>query len=190
VATQGAGVYCINTLSPQYAHLWCENLNIVAIVLAVPHIIRFERRTAKHIDPLHMPLAKLWTFKGFVFLQFVQLIIFGLLNGQAFTPTTYITYDDLYYGIPATITCMEAWLFTALFMWSFSTKEYQPDNARTYGDSMPFWQALCNSFNIGDIFGGISLMFRLLMEGEWQPEKSRRRTESIARSHRVRNRSH
>ncbi|EHK23051.1 uncharacterized protein TRIVIDRAFT_15868, partial [Trichoderma virens Gv29-8] len=126
IATQGAGVYCINSLEPRYAHLWCEIINIAAIVLAVPHIVRFERRMKEHIDTKHQPVAKLWTFKGFVFLQFVQLILFGLLNGQTFNPTAYVTFDDLYYGIPATITCIEAWIFTGVFIWSFSSTEYTP----------------------------------------------------------------
>lgn len=76
IATQGAGVYCVNTLDPHYAHLWCEIISIAAIVLAVPHVVRFERRMKERIDTQHQPGAKLWTFEGFVFLQFVQLILF------------------------------------------------------------------------------------------------------------------
>ncbi|PKK42495.1 hypothetical protein CI102_13101 [Trichoderma harzianum] len=123
IATQGAGVYCVNSLAPRHAHLWCEIINVVSIVLAVPHVIRFERRMKEHIDPTRKPGAKLWTFKGFVFLQFVQLILFGLLNGRLSHPTASITFNDLYYGIPATLTCIEAWIFTIIFMWSFSTKD-------------------------------------------------------------------
>ncbi|KAL6884482.1 organic solute transporter subunit alpha/Transmembrane protein [Trichoderma evansii] len=124
IATQGAGVYCVNTLDPHYAHLWCEIINIVAIMVAAPHVVRFERRMKKHINTKHRPGLKLWTFKGFVFLQFVQLVLFGLLNGQTFSPTSYVTYDDLYYGIPSMVTCIEAWIFTSIFIWSFSTTDF------------------------------------------------------------------
>jgi len=136
---------------------------------------------------MHKPSAKLWTFKGFVFLQFVQLVIFGLLNGQAFTPTAYITYDDLYYGIPAAITCIEAWVFTGLFMWSFSTKEYLLDSQSNQGSRMPFSSAIFNCFNISDIVAGIVLMFDLLMEGRWQPGRSGGRMENAGKDYRMEN---
>ncbi|KAL7916829.1 organic solute transporter Ostalpha domain-containing protein [Trichoderma velutinum] len=169
IATQGAGVYCVNSLAPGHAHLWCEIINIVAIVLAVPHIIRFERRMKEYIDLKHKPEAKLWTFKGFVFLQFVQLILFGLLNGRSFSPTANVTFNDLYYGIPATLTCIEAWIFTLIFLWSFSTKEYAPDNIDGQCHRMPFWRALLDSLNIADLIGAIDILVRILMEGNWQP---------------------
>ncbi|KAK4062791.1 uncharacterized protein Triagg1_9661 [Trichoderma aggressivum f. europaeum] len=169
IATQGAGVYCVNSLAPRHAHLWCEIINILAIVLAIPHIIRFERRMKDHIDPTHKPGAKLWTFKGFVFLQFVQLILFGLLNDRLSHPTASITFNDLYYGIPATLTCIEAWIFTIIFMWSFSTNEYAPDNIDGQCHRMPFWRALLDSLNIADFVEAIAVLIRILMEGNWQP---------------------
>ncbi|KAL6809511.1 organic solute transporter Ostalpha domain-containing protein [Trichoderma camerunense] len=169
IATQGAGVYCVNSLAPGHAHLWCEIINVVSIVLAVPHIIRFERRMKEHIDPNHKPGYKLWTFKGFVFLQFVQLILFGLLNGRLSHPTASITFNDLYYGIPATLTCIEAWIFTIIFMWSFSTKEYAPKNIDGQCHRMPFWRALLDSLNISDLVGAIATLIRILVEGNWQP---------------------
>ncbi|KAL6796358.1 organic solute transporter Ostalpha domain-containing protein [Trichoderma sp. SZMC 28013] len=169
IATQGAGVYCVNSLAPRHAHLWCEIINILAILLAVPHVIRFERRMKEHIDPKHKPGAKLWTFKGFVFLQFLQLILFGLLNGRLSHPTASITFNDLYYGIPATLTCIEAWIFTIIFMWSFSTKEYAPDNIDGQCYRMPFWRALLDSLNIADLVEAIAVLVRILMEGNWQP---------------------
>ncbi|KKP06695.1 hypothetical protein THAR02_01184 [Trichoderma harzianum] len=169
IATQGAGVYCVNSLAPGHAHLWCEIINVVSIVLAVPHVIRFERRLKEHIDPKHKPGVKLWTFKGFVFLQFVQLILFGLLNGRLSNPTASITFNDLYYGIPATLTCIEAWIFTIIFMWSFSTKEYAPKNIDGQCNRMPIWRALLDSLNISDLVGAIATLIRILMEGNWQP---------------------
>lgn len=174
--TQGTDDFCINSLSPHYAHLWCEILNIVGLVLAVPHVIRFERRMRKYMDPKNKPTAKLWTFKAFVFLQFVQLIIFGLLNDKVFNPTEHITYNDLYYGLPAAITCFESWIFTGLFMWSFPTRLYRPDYVGTQGYRMPYWRAIFNCINLGDIFGGIALMFKLVVEGQWLPTKSAKET--------------
>lgn len=123
----------------------------------------------EHIDPKHKPGAKLWTFKGFVFLQFLQLILFGLLNGRLSHPTASITFNDLYYGIPATLTCIEAWIFTIIFMWSFSTKEYAPDNIDGQCYRMPFWRALLDSLNIADLVEAIAVLVRILMEGNWQP---------------------
>ncbi|KAL7933061.1 organic solute transporter Ostalpha domain-containing protein [Trichoderma chlorosporum] len=122
IATQGAGVYC------------CKIINIVAIMLAVPH-----------------------------------LILFGLLNGRLSHPTTSITFNNLYYGIPATLTYIEAWIFTIIFMWSFSTKEYAPKNIDGQCYRMSFWRALLDSLNIADLVGAIATLIRILMEGNWQP---------------------
>lgn len=162
-------MYCINTLDPHYAHLWCEIINILAIMLAAPHVIRFERRMKQNINTKYQPGVKLWTFKAFVFLQFVQVILFGLLNDQIFSPTSYITYDDLYYGIPSTITCTEAWIFTSIFIWSFSTTEYTDDTVDSQSYRMPPWQALFHCANIRDLFGAIVFTIRLLVEGQWLP---------------------
>ncbi|KAF2097000.1 DUF300-domain-containing protein [Rhizodiscina lignyota] len=169
IATQGAGVFCINSLSPHYAHLWCQIIDIVSIVLAVPRVIRFERRMKSQMDPKHKAFQKLLAFKGFVILQFIQLIIFGLLNGKVFSPTAYVTYDDIYYGIPNTLTCLEGVIFSFLFLWAFNTSVYHPEYQNTQGRRMPFWRAIFNAMNFTDIVKGVTFMFALITEGQFLP---------------------
>lgn len=175
IATEAAHHYCAGSLKPKYGHLWVEILTIVALVLAIPNVIRFESRMKKegYIEKRHKPAAKLWTFKGLVGLQFLQQIIFGLLNGRVFNATATITYNDLYYGIPNTITCLEAPLFALAFWWSFNPSEYHPDVVHTQGYKMAFWRACIDSLNISDLVSGVGTMCKLIAEGALSPtEKS------------------
>jgi len=47
------------------------------------------------MDVSHHALSKLVCFKGVVILQFLQEIIFGMLNGKLFKPSASLTYNDL-----------------------------------------------------------------------------------------------
>ena len=121
------------------------------------------------MDPKHKALLKLFAFKGFVFLQFIQKVLFGLLNGKTFSATAHVTYDDIYYGIPNALTCFEAFLFSVLFLWAFRTNEYHPNRQHTQGHRMPFWRAIFNALNLSDLVIGIVTMFRLVAEGQFMP---------------------
>jgi hypothetical protein len=128
---------------------------------AVSAVIRFERRLKNEIGPKHKSFAKLLSFKGMVIFQFFQQFIFGFLNGQIFKPSATLTYDDIYYGIPNVLTCVESFIFSILFIWSFNSNEYHPDNVRTGGHKMSTWRAILDAMNLSDIVKGIILMFRL-----------------------------
>jgi hypothetical protein len=96
-----------------------------------------------------------------VLLQFIQMFFFGFLNGKIFKPSAKVTYDDIYYGIPSVLTCVESFIFSLIFFWSFNSKEYHPDNVRTGGNKMTTWRAILDAMNMSDIVKGIILMFRL-----------------------------
>lgn len=167
IATQAGHVFCAGSLRPRHAHLWVQIIEIIALVIAVPNVILFEIRMKKYIDPRHRSAAKLWSFKGLVILQFIQQIIFGLLNNHVFNPTATLTYNDLYYGIPNTITCIESMLFALAFWWSYSASEYHPDVVKTQGHKMAFWRAIFDSLNIADLLAGVATMFKLLVTGNF-----------------------
>jgi hypothetical protein len=86
-------VYCSNSLKPRYAHIWVRLsnsaslfsqsylltnfhqltiVNSVIVGAAVTSLIRLFAWTKKEMDPKHKPLAKLITFKGIVFFQFIS----------------------------------------------------------------------------------------------------------------------
>lgn len=165
IATEAAHRYCAGSLKPRYGHLWVQIISIVSVALAVPSLIRFQMRMKKYIDPKHKSGAKLWTLKGLIFLQFVQQIIFGLLNNHVFNPTAHVTYNDLYYGIPNTLTCLEAFLFALAFWWSYSPSEYHPDVVGTQGHKMAFWRACLDALDLSDLFAGVGTMFQLILNG-------------------------
>lgn len=62
---------------------------------AISAVVRFQRRLKTHMDVSHHALSKLVCFKGVVILQFLQEIIFGMLNGKLFKPSASLTYNDL-----------------------------------------------------------------------------------------------
>ncbi|KAF2488685.1 hypothetical protein BU16DRAFT_497207 [Lophium mytilinum] len=150
IATQAANKYCMNTLSPKYAHIWLLLADNILISLAISSVLRFFGRFKKEMDPKHHALAKLLCFKGIVFFQFFQMIIFGFAT---FKPTKTLTFDDIYYGIPATLTCLEATIFSFLFHFGFRSRVYHTDT-RPDAYRMPTWRAILDAMNLSDIIRG------------------------------------
>jgi hypothetical protein len=61
-------------------------------------------------------LSKLLCFKLIVFLRFIQQWIFSLLlSNHAIKTSSSFSYNDILYGIPATLTCVEMVLFSLGF---------------------------------------------------------------------------
>ncbi|UKZ46730.1 hypothetical protein TrVGV298_000939 [Trichoderma virens] len=124
IATQAEGVYCINSLSPKYAHLWLLLIDIFIIGGALSAVFKLYRRCRSDFKRTNRAFGKLITFKGIVLLQFLQQILFGFLNGQLFHANNTLTYNDIYYGIPMILTALEALIFSVIFHWSYSNRDY------------------------------------------------------------------
>ncbi|KAK0248126.1 hypothetical protein LTR91_014958 [Friedmanniomyces endolithicus] len=128
ITTQFFHVYCENSFSPKYAHIWLTIADFLFIGGALGATIKFfQRMGAKEhaIDRGHGAKAKIWAFIGILIFQMLQDLIFGLLNGKLFSPSAIITYNDINFGVPALLTCVEAFIFSLIFHWSYSSKEYQ-----------------------------------------------------------------
>lgn len=145
-------------------------------------VIKFYARL-KDINPKHHPLAKLIAFKGIVIFQFLQEVIFGFLNGKIFEFSKTMAYDDIYYGVPMTLTSIEAMTFYFAFHFAFRSREYHTDNRpETYW--LPTWRAIFDALNLTDIVHGVILAFHLLVansspNGFDGPTPKRQRTSEL-----------
>ncbi|OCL13952.1 hypothetical protein AOQ84DRAFT_331864 [Glonium stellatum] len=183
ISTQAAGVFCANSLSPRYAHIWLLLIDMFIIGGAVSAVIKFYIRLKKEINPKHHPLAKLLAFKGVVFFQFFQEIIFGFLNGKIFQPSRTMTYDDIYYGIPMMLTALEAMLFSFAFHFAFRSREYHAEN-RPDAHRLSTWRAILDALNLSDIVHSVILAFHLFLtknspNGFNNPAPRRQRTSEL-----------
>ncbi|KAF2715547.1 hypothetical protein K504DRAFT_497422 [Pleomassaria siparia CBS 279.74] len=157
ISTQAANVYCANSLSPKYAHLWVILIDTFIISGALTALFRFYGRLKPEFDPKHHALAKLATFKGMLIFLFFLDIIFGFLNGKTFKPSAKFTYNDLYYGLPMMLTAVMALIFSLSFHWSFGTRVYRDE--RSGPGRLPFMRAALDAANLMDLLRGIYIAF-------------------------------
>jgi len=96
-----------------------------------------------------------------------------------------MTYDDLYYGIPAMITAIVSLIFSLSFHFAFSPREYREDNQRG-SHRMGTVHAIFDALNQADILSGVVTAFKLLFsnsdseygygfEASKPPQRQRRR---------------
>lgn len=71
--TLATGKYCVNSLKPEFGHLWTMIINTVGLVLCVMTIFRLYKRM-KFTMKARKGLAKLVCFKGIVFLRLIQTV--------------------------------------------------------------------------------------------------------------------
>ena len=112
-------------------------------------------------------------------------LVFGLLNGKIgryglyvthqrlthfsgklFSPSATITYNDINFGVPAFLTCVEAVAFSLIFHWSYSSKEYQDGHRinRLGGVAQrtSTFKAILDALNPSDIIVGTTTAVGLL----------------------------
>lgn len=89
------------------------------------------------------------------------------MNGKLFSPSKKATYNDVNFGIPSFMTCMEAVIFSLIFHWSYSSKEYDEGNRMDRYGMGPARRtstvrAIFNALNLSDIVIGTIVAIRLL----------------------------
>ncbi|KAL7932095.1 organic solute transporter Ostalpha domain-containing protein [Trichoderma chlorosporum] len=154
IATQAGGVYCVNSLSPKYAHIWLLLIDIFIIGGALSAVFKLYRRCRSDFKETNRAFGKLITFKGIVLLQFLQQILFGFLNGRLFHANNTLTYNDIYYGIPMMLTAIEALLSSVIFHWSYSNRDYLQPFARSES-LLGIFEAIISAINVSDIVASI-----------------------------------
>lgn len=142
------------------ASIVIEVFESVFTVLALMSLLRFYRRLREPLKSRNA-IGKLVVFKIMIFISIVQTPVFsGLLQGGVLSPSEHISYQDWSIGVPAFCTCCEMFIFSLLFLWPFSAKQYshrEPD-AEKLGQRrrarLGFFAALLDSLNILDVIRG------------------------------------
>lgn len=91
-------------------------------------------------------------------------LIFHLLNGKLFHPTSTVTYNDVNFGIPSFMTCIESLIFSLIFQWSYSSREYHERHDRFGAPAvqMGTFRACLDCMNLSDIIVGMATAIQLL----------------------------
>lgn len=159
-ASQAAGTYCLTSMKPYFAHLWVLVIGHSAIIVGVIAVLK----TYKLLKPIpefssHRPLLKLASLKLIVFTNFIQTLVFSVLQGQGvLTGNHSITANDLQYGIPSLLVSVEQLIFAALMLYSFRSAEYKHQ-----GKAMGFLPAVFHAMNPLDYIQGIVTGFKYLL---------------------------
>lgn len=89
------------------------------------------------------------------------------MNGKLFSPSKTATYNDINFGIPSFMTCIESVIFSLIFHWSFSSSEYQEGSRLDRFGTGPAARtksikAIGDALNLSDIVSGTIVAFQLL----------------------------
>lgn len=136
-------------------------IDSIATSVCVLAIIGFERRM-KDETKGHKAVYKLWTFKGCVGLILTQGPVFSFLaEYKIFDRTKYMSVTDFVVGTPAFLICVEMFLVSLLFLWSFSATEYMRMVA-SHAPKMGVGRAILDVLDIRDILNGCWYMTKIL----------------------------
>ncbi|KAK4944418.1 hypothetical protein LTR10_016092 [Elasticomyces elasticus] len=128
--TQAASVYCLESSSIHYSHLWLEIASNVSISFAIGSVVKFYAALKKDLKH-HKPLAKFLAFKLIIFLTFLQQIIFLILRStHALKETDHLTWADVNYGIQTMLVCIEMVPFAIFFHYAYDVAPYDLSKAR------------------------------------------------------------
>ncbi|KAJ5746745.1 hypothetical protein N7520_011927 [Penicillium odoratum] len=126
--TQVAGVYCLDSDKPYFAHIWLTVITEVSVAFAVISVITFYR-TLKSQLASHRPLSKLLAFKLIVGLTFLERIIFTVLRStNALKSTATLSYADVDIGIPNLVVCLQMVPFSIFFHCAYNVGPYKLRN--------------------------------------------------------------
>ena len=168
--TEASGRYCLNSLSPKYAHVWVEVIETLSIGPCVFAILAFRSHLLR-LMRMKRALGKIISFKIIVFIRFVQTWAFSLLlEYHVIKPSSTYSYNDILYGIPAVLTCAEMVIFSLGFWYAFSSSEYS-SKAKPHAQPLSLWSATLHALNPWDLISGIGKIFPFARElsqtGDW-----------------------
>jgi hypothetical protein len=94
-------------------------------------------------------------------------LIFGLMNGKLFKASHQVTYNDLNFGVPAFMTCIEAVIFSLIFHWAYSPGEYKEGQRMDRYGVAPVkrtktWRAILDALNLADLIAGTLVAMKYL----------------------------
>ena len=176
-STLVTGYFCPASLEPKFAHIWVQITKSISIGACIIAILRF-RGHMKGLMKGKKGLSKVVLFKLVVAIRFLQQWIFSiLLNEHAIKVSEQFRYNDILWGIPATLTCAEMVIFAAAFWYAFSPSEYS--STAHPGPAMPIWKAVPHALNPTDLIMGmvrvVPLFLQVRQSGDWSQWLAARR---------------
>ena len=145
------------------------------MILAFVRLLQFYRRLRPTLKQ-HSVIPKLIAIKGIVFLSTLQSIIFTILSSTgAAKPSSKLSYNDIYFGIPSILICAEMVLFSIFNFYAYSLTPYLLPSSRAGNESQPlsrgaYYQggsigsiALLKALNPTEIARGLVLAARYLL---------------------------
>ncbi|RMD42869.1 hypothetical protein DV735_g2293, partial [Chaetothyriales sp. CBS 134920] len=154
VVTQAIGIYCLESLKPEFAHVWVLVIESISVTIAMYCVVQFYMQIHKDI-PQHKPLLKVLAIKLVIFLSFWQTTILSFLTSSgAIKAGRRIGTPDIKVGIPSMLLCIEMTLFAIFHIWAFPFAPYRiGSKAKVSGYQGGFLgiRALIDSVNPWDI---------------------------------------
>ncbi|KAK8907985.1 hypothetical protein QC760_003856 [Botrytis cinerea] len=132
--SEAKGTYCETEIKVYFTRIWCVILRICGIIIAMLALLRFYNST-KSLTAARKPLHKLIVFKGIVFINFVQTIVFSFLSSRL-SPTNKVTTRDLTDGIPNLLISLEMVIFSIIFIKFYTVSEYAKGSETYQGGFM------------------------------------------------------
>ena len=179
VITQTVDLYCLESLSPAFSHIWVMGFETISITVAMYCLIQFYIQIKDDIRQ-HSPLLKITAIKLVIFLSFWQTIAISLLTGAgAIKATKRIQTPDIKVGIPALLLCIEMAFFSIFHIWSFSWKSYTLGSSQqmsevvagenvgkgSYQGGFLGLKAIFDAFNVWDMLKATGRSARWLFKG-------------------------
>ena len=144
VLAEAGGVYCEESLSPKYAHVWVQVCEAISVTVAMFCLIQFYIQLKDDLAE-HRPFLKVLCIKLVIFFSFwqtvslsyydahichsanrpVQIVIsFASSDKGPLQPTKYLAYPDIKVGIPSVLLCIEMSIFAVMHIFAFCWKPY------------------------------------------------------------------
>lgn len=163
IITESYNVLCPNQYSIYFAAVYLDAVDFVSFSIALYTLWLFYVLTKENLVG-RQPIAKFASIKLIVFFTFYQGFLFSVLQSHnVIKATAYWTATNVADGLQALATCCEMVIFSALMLWSFSSKEYRAmrKDGRPHTNS---FKAFLHSQNYWDFIRDTGLALRFYLD--------------------------
>ncbi|KAF3936692.1 hypothetical protein ABW19_dt0200482 [Dactylella cylindrospora] len=189
LVTQWYGVYCEDSWSGQFAHVYIIVIVFVMIAVALYVLVAFYTALKQELDP-YRPFLKFLSIKLVIFFVFWQaLLISWLMSYHILKPSKYVSEADLGTGINAVIVSFEMFIFAIMHLYAYPWKDYTSQGLAVRYQKLGVgsegldtshkggkfgWRAWVEAFNFWDFIKATARGLRWLFVG-----RKRRHIESL-----------
>jgi len=154
VATQAFNLYCLESWSPRYSHVWTSFLISISVTIAMYAVLQFYVTMKEELSP-YKPLMKFFAVKAVVFLTFWQESSLSILTmAGVIKPTSYWSAAEIQVGISAILACFEMAIFGFMHIKAFTYLPYRPalaDPAKRAFQKTPKGRAFLDVLDFRDV---------------------------------------